>query len=164
MTDRLTIADLAELYEKAAGAPDAKALYRAVDAVVKRRIGHELFTIMRIYEGGEEVERVYSSNETAYPVRGRKVKKGTHWGDKVLGRGEIHIARDKEEVKRAFADYELIWSLGVESIMNVPISFRGRQLGTMNVSGKAHQYGEDEARAARAIAAYLVPVLLADYE
>jgi hypothetical protein len=163
MNDRLTIADLAELYEKAAGAPDAVTLYRAVDDLVHRSMGHTLFTIMRLYEGGQEVERVYSSNEKAYPVRGRKVKKGTHWGDKVLGRGEIHIARDKEEVRRAFEDYELIWSLGVESIMNVPVSFRGRQLGTMNVSGKAHQYGADEARAARAIAAYLVPVMLADY-
>jgi hypothetical protein len=47
--------------------------------------------------------------------------------------------------------------------MNVPVSFRGRQLGTMNVSGAANQYGEVEQRAARAIAAYLVPVLLADY-
>jgi GAF domain-containing protein len=163
MTDRLTIADLAALYEQASGAPDAATLYRAVDGLVGRKIGHRLFTIMRIYEGGQEVERVHSSNETAYPVRGRKVKKGTHWGDKVLGRGEIHIARDKEEVKRAFEDYELIWSLGVESIMNVPVSFRGRQLGTMNVSGAANQYGEAEQRAARAIAAYLVPVLLADY-
>ncbi|MCC6467414.1 MAG: GAF domain-containing protein [Alphaproteobacteria bacterium] len=163
MTDRLTIADLAELYEKAAGAADARALYRAVDEMVQRRIGHRLFTIMRIYEGGQEVERVYSSNEKAYSVGGRKVKQGTHWGDKVLGRGEVHIARDKDEVKRAFADYELIWSLGVESIMNMPVSFRGRQLGTMNVSGTAHQFGEADVRAARAIAAYLVPVLLADY-
>lgn len=163
MSDRLTIADLADLYEKAAAAKDAMALYRQVDQVVQKGIGHRLFTIMRIYEGGLEVERVYSSNEKAYPILGRKVKKGTHWGDKVLGRGEIHIARDKDEVKKAFEDYELIFSLGVESIMNVPVSFRGKQLGTMNVSGTANQFGETEVRAARAIAAYLVPVLLADY-
>ena len=164
MTDRLTIADLAELYEGASGAKDAATLYRLVDAVVQKRIGYQLFTIMRIYEGGQEVERVYSSNEKAYPILGRKTKKGTHWGDKVLGRGQIHIARDKEEVKKVFEDYELIWSLGVGSIMNVPVSFRGRQLGTMNVSGTENQFGEADIRAARAIAAYLVPVLLSDYK
>lgn len=136
MSDRLTIADLAELYEGASAAKDSVALYRLVDAAVPERpYSYQLFTIMRIYEGGQEVERVYSSNEKAYPILGRKTKKGTHWGDKVLGRGQIHIARDKEEVKKVFEDYELIWSLGVGSIMNVPVSFRGRQLGTMNVSG-----------------------------
>jgi len=163
MTDRLTIADLAELYEGAAGAKDAMALYRLVDALVLKRIGHRLFTIMRLHESGQEVERVYSSNEQAYPVLGRKKKQGTHWGDQVLGRGQVHIARTKEDVKRVFADYELIFSLGVGSIMNMPVSFRGRQLGTMNISGEENQYTEADVRAARAIAAYLVPVFLAEY-
>jgi hypothetical protein len=48
-----------------------EAAYRAVEKAINDLIGHRLFTILVRCEGGEEVERVYSSQPEAYPVRSR---------------------------------------------------------------------------------------------
>jgi hypothetical protein len=64
-------------------------------------------------------------------------------------------------VREAFADHALIASLGIGAIMNVPIAWAGRRLGTMNVSHEAGWFTDDDARAGRLVAPFLVPALLA---
>ena len=162
MTERnpLTTHDLAALAVIAADIKKPQALFAAADALVKRTIGHTLFTVMRTHEALEEVERVYSSDTSAYPVGGRKKKQDTHWGRVVLKQGQIFVARTPDEVKQAFADYELIFSLGIGAIMNVPIGFAGRRLGTMNISHKANWFTDEDAEKGRVIAAILTPAFV----
>jgi len=158
---QLTLTDLATVQSIIGRkhAPDEP--YRAVEQLAQRLFGHRLFTVMRHIEQSAEVERVYSNNVKAYPVGGRKQKMGTPWGKKVLDRGEVFIAANRDELRRAFADHELIFSLGITSIMNVPITYDGRTLATMNISGEAGQYGDADIPSAQALAALLTPVLLA---
>jgi len=156
----LTLADLDALAERFAVEPRPAVLYAAIDALVQQVIGHRLFTLMRVHEATDEVERIYSSNTAAYPVGGRKVKRGTPWSRAVLDRGEVFVARNADEVRAAFADHALIESLGIGSIMNVPIAWSGRRLGTMNVSHEAGWFTADDARTGRLVAAYIVPSLL----
>jgi hypothetical protein len=122
--------------------------------------GHRLFTVMRLHAASAEVERLYSSLPDAYPVSGRKPKQGTPWGEQVLDRGEIFIANSPDEVRAAFADYELIFSLGIGAIMNVPIRFRGRSLGTMNICSEAGWFSDANRAPGRLLAAFLVAPLL----
>lgn len=157
----LTLSDLAALAERFAVEPQPPLLYAAIDALVQEVIGHRLFTLMRLHEATDEVERIYSSNTAAYPVGGRKVKRGTPWSRAVLDRGEVFVARNADEVREAFADHELIESLGIGSIMNVPIACAGRRLGTMNISHEAGWFAAEDERAGRLIAPFLVPSLLA---
>jgi hypothetical protein len=159
--EKLTANDLAAVAALAARPHAPAELYAAVDALVMRTIGHKLFTLMRVHEAEQEVERLYSSNTAAYPVGGRKQKKDTPWGRIVLDRGEVFIAHTPEEIRAAFDDHALIFSLGVGTIMNVPIGHNGRRLGTMNVSHDAHWFRPEDAETGRAIAALLVPELLA---
>ncbi|MBO0757106.1 MAG: GAF domain-containing protein [Bradyrhizobiaceae bacterium] len=156
----IAIADVERIMELTAGA-DRSVVWRAVDELVQRVIGHKLFTVMRQIHATSKVERLYSSNEKAYPVGGRKQKQGTPWGAMVLDRGEVFIAADAAAVREAFADHELITSLGISSIMNVPIRFGGRVLGTMNVSHKAGHFHDALVPPAKVIAGLLVPLLLA---
>ena len=157
----LTLADLAALAELFSADHEPARLYAAVDALVQEVIGHRLFTLMRVHEAASEVERIYSSNPAAYPVGGRKQKGGTPWSAAVLDRGEVFIARTPEEVRGAFSDHALIASLGIGSIMNIPLAYRGRRLGTMNVSHEAGWFTGQDAAAGRLIAPFLVPSLLA---
>lgn len=157
----LTLADLAELTNLAASPHEPRALYATVDALVQSVIGHRLFTILRVHEAGMEVERIYSSNTAAYPLGGRKQKQGTPWSKVVLDRGEVFVARTPDEVRNTFDDHALIFSLGVGSIMNVPIGYRGRRLGTMNISHEAGWFRDQDAVAGRLIASVLVPALSA---
>ena len=156
----LTVADLTAIAEVAASAREPDAVFRAVEALVQKAIGFRLFTIMRLHAESQEVERVYSSDPSAYPVSGRKPKQGTPWGEQVLDRGEVFIANSPDEVRAAFADHELIFSLGIGAIMNVPIRFRGRSLGTMNVCSPASWFTDADRAPGRLLAALLVPPLL----
>lgn len=160
-TRKLTLANLAALTERFAVEPQPALLYAAIDALVQEVIGHRLFTLMRVHEASDEVERIYSSDTAAYPIGGRKVKRGTPWSRAVLDRGEVFVARNLDEVREAFADHALIESLGIGSIMNVPIAWAGRRLGTMNISHEAGWFTAEDERAGRLIAPFLVPSLLA---
>lgn len=165
MADRiheLTIADLAALTALSTGMHRTHELYEAVDALVQKVIGHRLFTIMRVNEAVMEVERVYSSNTIAYPVGGRKRKRGTAWSRVVLDKGEVFVARTPEEVRETFDDHALMFSLGVGSVMNVPFGFRQRRLGTINISHDAGWFRDHDADDALLIAAFLVPALLVE--
>ena len=165
MPDRarvLTLDDLGALAGLSASAHEPQQLYAAVDALVQQVIQHSLFTIMRVHAAAREVERVYSSNAEAYPVGGRKAKPVTPWSRAVLDKGEVFVARTPDEVRETFDDYPLILSLGVGSIMNVPISYRERRLGTMNISNEAGWFRDQDVAAGRLIALLLVPALLAD--
>jgi GAF domain-containing protein len=158
---QLTLSDLTALAERFAVEPQPALLYAAIDTLVQEVIGHRLFTLMRVHEATDEVERIYSSNTAAYPVGGRKVKRGTPWSRAVLDRGEVFVAHNADEVRQAFADHALIESLGIGAIMNVPIACAGRRLGTMNISHEAGWFIADDAHAGRLIAPFLVPSLLA---
>jgi hypothetical protein len=159
MKQALTLDDVASVMAISAE-KDPNAVFAAVDRLAQRTIGHTLFTLMRLYDDKAEVERVYSDNPKAYPVGGRKQKQGTDWGKIVLDRGEVFIAEDESAVKSAFADHALIFSLGIGSIMNVPVSIRGRRLGTMNISNKAHWFTEPDVKIGKILAGLLAPAYL----
>jgi len=159
--DPLTLANIARVMDIAASDAAPDAVFRAVEALAQRAIGFRLFTIMRLHAASQEVERLYSSLPDAYPVSGRKPKQGTPWGAQVLDRGEIFIANTPAEVEAAFADYKLIFSLGIGAIMNVPIRCAGRSLGTMNLCAEAHWFTDTDREPGRLLASLLVPPLLA---
>jgi GAF domain-containing protein len=156
----LTLADLTAVLDATASASEPDGVFRAVEALAQKTIGFRLFTIMRLHAENAEVERLYSSLPDSYPVSGRKPKQGTPWGEQVLDRGEVFIANSPEEVRSAFADYELIFSLGIGAIMNVPIRLRGRSLGTMNVCSEAGGFSDADRAPGRLLAGLLLPALL----
>ena len=82
-------------------------------------------------------------------------------GRAVLVDGRVFAARTPEEIRDTFPDHELIRSLAIGSIMNVPIGGPGRRLGVMNVSHDANWFTAEDAENACVIAALLAPALLA---
>src|SRR5215475_10434335 len=154
---KLALADVAAIIEVLAREADPQATFVVFDHISQRVLGHKLLTVMRHVAATAEVERVYSSNPVAYPVGGRKQKQGTPWGEKVLDRGEVFIAKDRADLRAAFADYELIFSLGIGSIMNVPVMLHGRCRGIVNLSHDAAHYGEAHVAPARLLAGLLSP-------
>src|SRR6201995_2917340 len=121
-----------------ARAPEA---YAAIAALAGRLFSHRLFTVTRSILDTQEVERVYSSNPSAYPVGGRKQKRDPPWGEQVLDRGEILICHDAADIRRGFADHELILSLGITAMVNVPVLLAGRSMATMNMSSDRDRFG-----------------------
>ena len=156
--DPLAVAAVATL---SAGPHAPAELFAAVDALARRLIGHRLCTVMCLHPQAHEVERLHSSDPASYPPGGRKHKAGTAWGAAVLERGEVFLCRDEADIRRHFDDHALILGLGLGSMMNVPIGFGGRVLGTLNLSHEPGWFGPEDVPAGRVLAALLAPELLA---
>ena len=134
--------------------------YRAVDKAINDLIGHRLFTILVRCEGGEEVERVYSSQPESYPVQGRKRMGPTPWGDLVLTRKQAFLGQDKAAIRWAFPDHELIESLGLGSVINVSVQEGGEILGVLNVLDEEGVYtSEDQVALVRSFTPLLISAL-----
>jgi GAF domain-containing protein len=136
------------------------ALFRAVDAALEAAIGHLLFTILVHHPAARESERFYTNRPAEYPVGGRKPVTDAPWMRQVIGRGEPYIGRTREDIGSVFFDHELIFSLGCESVLNMPVRWRGRTLGTLNLLHRAGYYDEADVPVARLFAGLALPGLM----
>jgi GAF domain-containing protein len=155
----LTAEDLNRLTKARDAAGDPPPICAAMEVVTAAVIGHRLFTIMRHDPGRCEVERVHSSNTAAYPVGGRKTKRQTAWADQVLGAMKVFRATTPEEIRATFDDHETILGLGIGSILNIPIVFEDRCLGTMNLCHEAGWYRPRDAQTGLILGPYLLSAL-----
>ena len=136
------------------------ATLRALDAALARAPGHRLFTVLLRHPRLRQSERFYSSQPDSYPVGGRKPVTDSPWMQQVMVRGDPYIGRTRDDIRAVFYDYELIWSLGCESVLNIPVRWRGETLGTLNLLHEAGHYDEAHVAAARVLAQMAVPAML----
>ncbi|MET3906054.1 hypothetical protein ABID59_000375 [Bradyrhizobium sp. S3.3.6] len=137
------------------------ALFAALDQAVKSAIGHKLFTILAYDDASGEAARVYSNLPGPYPAGGRKRLAPGPWTEAVLDRGEAYIGRTQDDLRNVFSDHELITSLGCASVLNMPVRWRGRTLGSLNLLHEAGWYDEDDVAACLPFAQLTLPALLA---
>ena len=155
----LSLDDLAGLVDALRGAGAAAPVYRAVEALSGEVVGHRLFTIMRFDVAQAEVERVHSSMPAVYPVGGRKAKKETAWSDHTLRDMKVFRASGADAIRAAFEDHATILSLGLASVLNIPLVLGGRCIGTMNLLHEAGWYTPEDEPTGLLIGAFLLPVL-----
>ena len=158
------MAETDDLLRVAAAHADANqpdATFRALDQALANTPGHILFTVLVHHPGLKESERFYTNKPTEYPVGGRKPVTDRPWMQRVIGGGEPYIGRTREDIKEVFFDYELIWSLGCESVLNLPVRWAGQTLGTVNLLHRAGHYTEAHIDGVRLLGQLAVPALLA---
>ncbi|WP_144182606.1 GAF domain-containing protein [Elioraea rosea] len=143
---------------RAPGQPEAS--FAAIEKACAATIGHILFTVLLRHEVTGEAERFWTSHPKEYPVGGRKPLNPTFWTEHVLRQQRPYLGNDYEAVKAVFFDHELIRSLGCESVLNVPVVWNGRSLGTINLLHEAGWYREADIPLAQTIAALAVPAYL----
>ncbi|TWG98914.1 hypothetical protein L598_001700000070 [Mesorhizobium sp. J18] len=141
------------------GQPEA--LFSAFDSYCADTLGHRLFTLLAWAPETNDVERLYSSRPTEYPLLGRKVMGPTPWGAVVLKGGKTWIGRTADDIRWAFPDHELIASLGCAACINAPVLWDGKVLGVISVLGPENAYDEADLAGLAAIAPLLVPGFLA---
>jgi len=120
----------------------AAAIFTALDRAIATAIGHRLFTVMRYHAESTESERVYSSNPAAYPVGGRKALPAGLWVERVVHERQPFLGRNAGDIRDVFPDHELIASLGLQSVLNIPVLRRGTVLGTLNLLHQENWYDE----------------------
>lgn len=146
----------------AAAAPGQPApLYDALSDAVGRLIGHRLFTLMALDLERGEAARLYSSLPQAYPLGGRKpLGAMTGWSEIVIAGRRPYLGRTAEELRWAFFDHALIASLGCGAVINLPVLWDGRILGTMNILDVERAYDETHLARVAPLAPFLIAPLL----
>jgi len=137
-----------------------QALFGALEAGLGAVLGHRLFTLMRYHARTGESERIYTSHPREYPVGGKKALNPTAWTEQVLRRQQPYLGRTPADVQAVFFDHALIASLGCGSVLNLPIVWDGRVLGTINLLHEAHWYGETDAPVGLLFAGLAIPAWL----
>lgn len=146
---------------KAQDDPDQPgATFRALDQALAVEPGHILFTILVHHPALQQNERFYTNRPDAYPVGGRKPVTDSPWMQGIIGRGTPYLGRTREDIQDVFFDYELIWSLGCESVLNMPVRWAGMTLGTLNLLHRAGHYTEAHLPHVKLLAQLAVPALL----
>jgi GAF domain-containing protein len=145
----------------AGAAKSPAALFTAIAQIAARRVDARLVTAMRHDEAASTVERVYSSNEQAYPVGGRKLKRDTGWSRKVLLEHRVLVNAGDDDIRASFDDHAIIFGLGLHSCVNVPLVSNGKCIGTLNVLATRPNWSDDQVAVVRALAlAALAGVLM----
>jgi hypothetical protein len=139
--------------------PDA--VFSALDGATRATIGHKLFTLMVFHADAGETERIYTNQPGSYPVGGRKRFADTAWSRRVLREGTPYVGTTAADIREVFPDHELIASLGCASVLNVPVMWNGRVLGTMNLLHEEGWYFDADVPLGLTFATALVPVYLA---
>ena len=141
-----------------AGQPDQG--FRALDRAMGAAIGHKLFTVLLHYPEARESERRYTNQPAAYPVGGRKPVTASAWTERLFVERRPYIGVSAEDIRAVFFDHQLILSLGCASVLNVPVVWDGRTLGTINLLHEAGWYDEGDVSVAQIFAALVTPALL----
>ena len=136
------------------------ATFRAVDAALAAAPGHILFTVLIHHPALRQSERCYTNKPREYPIGGRKPVTDTAWMRRVIGAGEPYIGRTRDDIRDVFFDYELIWSLGCESVLNMPVRWRGQTVGTLNLLAEAGHYSEAHVERVHLFAHLALPAML----
>jgi len=156
---KLQAEDLSALAEALRSPNQPLTICSALEKLSGETIGHRLFTIMRFDSDRSEVQRIHTSLPAVYPAGGRKQKKATAWADHVLADMKVFRGSEPADIVSAFDDHQTILGLGLGSVLNIPVVFNGRCVGTMNLLHQAGWYGPEDEPIGLLLGTFLIPVL-----
>ena len=124
-------------------------IFELLENAFQEIIGHKLFTVLRYNKSSLELERIYSSNLSNYPLNRIKKLTNTDWSKMVLVDGNVYIGYNSNDIKLSFPDYELIEKLGCRSVMNIPLILEVNVVGSVNLLNKENWYNEHQVQVAK---------------
>jgi hypothetical protein len=131
--------------------------------IVGEAIGSKLTTATVFDVPAGRLRRIYSQNENAYAVGGYKPIPANKWTEQLIGRQQLYTALSIEAIAEDFFDWELIRSLGCESIANLPIVVGGQTIGAVNLLEAAGYYTPERLRRVPEVMPFATLAYLAAY-
>jgi hypothetical protein len=107
--------------------------WQALHRLADRLIGCKLFTVMTVDMTAGLARRAFSGDPAHYPVSGTKPITANRWFDVVHGERRSFLANTLAEIATVFPDHELIGSLGLGSVLNLPVVLSGELAATINM-------------------------------
>ena len=147
MTDEDFAAALAAFDRAIAHDGRADAPWIALETLARAVIGAKLFTTMTVDMKEEVARRAYTSDPVSYPSSGTKPIRYDSWFDVVHKQRQSFVANTIEDIAKVFPDYELIDTLGCQSVINIPVEVGGKLLGTVNCLDVTDHYTPERVKA-----------------
>lgn len=116
-----------------AAAADPQAPFAALHQLTLDTVGARLFTVTSVEDQGRLARRSYTSHRADYPVSGIKLVEPNRWTEIVLEGRQTFVANTLEAIAGVFPDHALIGSLGLGSVVNMPVILRGQIGATLNL-------------------------------
>lgn len=142
-----------------AEAKGADAAFAALQKLTEDTVGTKLFTFMTVDMQAELARRAYTSDPVNYPSSGTKPIHYDGWFDIVHKQRQYFVANTIADIAKVFPDYELINSLGCQSVVNMPVVIGGQLIGTVNMLDVDGYYTPERVQMIRDVLA--VPAKLA---
>lgn len=133
----------------------------ALDRALQDCVGHRLLTVLGYRFEAGCAERLYSSVPQTFPASGRKAFAEAPIQRRVAETREPYIGRTAADIRRDFPDHAKIFALGCASILNMPVLWRGRALGQVNLLHEEAHYAPVHLPLVRMLAQMAIPLLLA---
>ena len=137
--------------DRLATAQSEREIGRALHRLAEDTVGVRLFTLTADNPKKGYVRRVYSSDETAYPVLGTKPIVFDDTYRKMTEERFVYVANSVAAMEADFPDLDLIVSLGCGSVVNIPVVAGGEMLGSINLLHEEGWYTPERVAAANAL-------------
>ncbi|SFB77713.1 hypothetical protein SAMN05428997_10228 [Bosea sp. CRIB-10] len=152
--------DVQDFLDVVTKATTETAIFSALEEHSARLHDHLLFTCLRFDYDGLVMSRLYSNREDVSPTGGSKPLPSSAWADRLILEGRSYVGRSRQDLKDVFFDHEALWAIGCESVMNIPVRWLDRTVGTINILGRAAQFEEETASRFSVCAQLAVPLFL----
>jgi len=133
--------------------------WRRFDHAAAALFGHMLFTVLACDAPRSLLLRQYSNCAEVSPPDGFKRMTDNACSQRLYKEGKCFLGSTRTDLK-VFPEYESLWAIGCESVLNIPVRHRGNTIGSINLLGAAHQYDGYDENTALMLARLAVPYLL----
>jgi hypothetical protein len=133
-------------------AKDSLSAWKALEDLAGALVGHQLFTVMISDVPAALVRRAYSNRPGEYPTSGTKPLRGNtgDWFDTVFVKRRTFVANTIEDIAKVFPDHELIGSMGLGSVLNLPVVLEGDLVAAINLLAETSHFTPERIAAAEA--------------
>lgn len=151
----LYVAHMQDLIAEADGVDTA---LRHIDTLRRVVAGRGVFSIQQNVTTARHpknevwLQRFYSSEVRAWPVKGSKRKPLNHWAEMLFVRGQIFVGEGPRTLERWFDDHVQMQSIGLKSVINVPLMQGPLCYATFNVFGTCDGWQPHQVEAVRLLA------------
>lgn len=144
------------LFDRLRDAATPQAVMDAIGQATLDIVGPGLLTINAWHAPSREIRRLWSSDPAAYPPGGKKVKGDTTWTRQLLERGEVFVGEGDAALTAVFDDIVTIRGLGLNGVVNVPLSHGGKVIGTFNYLAGVETWTAEDITALRLLGQFAV--------
>jgi hypothetical protein len=137
------------------------ATFAALNRALQQSVGHQLLTILTFDSMMTMATRLYSSRPDAYPAGVRNAVASEHWAKSVIRDGLPFVGHQASDLTSVFAEPERMAALGLGSVINMPVRWRGATVGTVNVLDAEGRYADVDLEDVRTMAQLILPALMA---